>query len=402
MNSVPLSAITRGLIPDEFAPSVPESSVFAGFSDADILLQENHIAAVQQRPKSRAGFNLDASGCVVLPGFVDIHVHGAKGYDTMDGTTCSLTSMAQCFATHGVTGFLATTITAPHADTIQAVQTIAKYDSEAETGAQLLGIHLEGPYISPKYPGMHRLDYIRAPNVEEFRELLAAGPVRMITLAPEGSGAEQLIATALDNHVTVVMGHTNATYEGCLAAIETGINQATHTFNAMRGLHHRQPGTLGAVLSNDDVYAQVIVDNIHVHPAAIDILARCKGIEKTILITDAMVATDLLEGEYQFGGQKVYVSGKECRLADGTLAGSVLTMEEALRNFIDATGMPLSQAWPASSRTPLQSIGLDHRMGNIQAGYEANLVILNADLQVVATVVQGKLVYLREANRLSA
>jgi N-acetylglucosamine-6-phosphate deacetylase len=245
---------------------------------------------------------------------------------------------------------------------------------------------------------------IRPPDLEEFAGLVAAGSplsaVRIITLAPEQPGAHALIQRARAQGIVVVAGHTNATYEECEAAVVLGLSQATHTYNAMRGLHHRQPGALGAVLSDDAMDAQLIADNIHVHPAAMKILARCKGVERILLITDAMRAAGLAPGEYELGGQPVTVKDKECRLADGTLAGSVLTMEAALANFMAASGLSLSQAWPATSRTPARALGLEDELGSIAPGYRADLVLLDRELQVVATVVGGRVIYLREPERL--
>jgi N-acetylglucosamine-6-phosphate deacetylase len=209
-----------------------------------------------------------------------------------------------------------------------------------------------------------------------------------------------LIRQARAHKVVVVLGHTNATYTDCERAVTWGISQATHTYNAMRGLHHRQPGTLGAVLSLDTIDAQLIADNIHVHPAGMKILARCKGAEHTLLITDAIRATGLPAGEYELGGQPVWVKNGECRLADGTLAGSILTMDQALRNFIAATGWSLAQAWPTTSRTAARTLSLAPTLGTLTPGAYGDLVVLDQALRVVATVVGGAVVYLREAERL--
>ena len=198
---------------------------------------------------------------------------------------------------------------------------------------------------------------------------------------------------ALDAGVTVVAGHTSATYEEAIDAFDLGVSQATHTYNAMTGLHHRRPGTLGAVLTDDRVFAQLIADNIHVHPAAMAVLARCKGAARTVLITDAIRAAGLAEGDYELGGQPVTVRDGQCRLADGTLAGSVLTMDRALVNLMAATGWSLAQAWPASSRTAATALGLDNELGSIAPGYLADLVVLDPTLQVQTTIVGGEIVW---------
>lgn len=402
-NSLPVASlfIRRGLIPAEFAPQNALASDVPGFALADLLTVGEQIHGVGASAVAQTTATLDATDCFVLPGFIDVHVHGGAGYDAMDATPEALAAMAHFFAQHGVTGFLATTMTAPHAMILAAVAAVGQWGEGIATGARILGVHVEGPYISLKFPGAQPAAYIRPPSLSEFAELLAAGPVRMITLAPEVDGAAELIAAARRQGVTVVWGHTNATYEMCVQAAGLGVTQATHTYNAMSGLHHRQPGVLGATLTLDTIYAQLIADNIHVHPAAMKVLARCKGVERTVLITDAMRAAGLPDGEYELGGQPVTVSDGSCRLADGTLAGSILTMERALANFMTATGLPLATAWPATSRTPAQSLGLAQHYGSLTPGYQADLVLLNAQLQVIATVVGGQVVVLHEPARLS-
>jgi N-acetylglucosamine-6-phosphate deacetylase len=406
--------ILNGRLPVEFVypaehPQVVLNASEAGFAPASIFSAQGRIVSIQGDagtiPPQKTVTTLDATGCYILPGFVDVHVHGSAGQDVMDATPAALATLANFFAQQGVTSFLPTTMTAPHAPTLAAVENVARValtyaHGGTGTGARILGIHLEGPYLSRKFPGAQPIEYIRPPNLAEFRQLLAAGPVKMITLAPEEAGADELIGEALRHQVRVVLGHTNATYEQAQHAIGLGLSQATHTYNAMTGLHHRQPGTLGAVLTNPAIYAQVITDNVHVHPAAVDVLVRCKSVARTIVITDAIRATGLPPGEYDLGGQMVKVEGDECRLADGTLAGSVLTMDRGLRNFMAATGLSLAQAWPATSRTPAHALGLASELGSIAPGFWADLVLLDEALQVVATVVAGQVAYLREAGRL--
>lgn len=392
--------IRHGLLPAEFLPNDAPSSTSPGFTTGDLFIHGAQIDATSQHILPDGAAVLDAIDCFILPGFIDLHVHGGAGYDTMDATDEALAAMAHFFAQHGVTAFLATTMTAPHADILRAVTAVGQRRTQNTSGARMLGLHVEGPYISLKFPGAQPAEYIRPPSLQEFAELMAAGPVRMITLAPEVTGADELIETARQQGVITVWGHTNATYESCVRAAQLGMTQATHTYNAMSGLHHRKPGVLGATLALDTIYAQLIADNIHVHPAAMNILMRCKGVARTVLITDAMRAAGLPEGEYELGGQPVTVSAGSCRLADGTLAGSILTMECALANFMAATGLSLADAWPVSSRTPAQSLGLAHQVGALAPGYQADVVLLDAELQVVATIVGGQVVYLREPARL--
>ncbi len=396
--SIALAAIWNGTWPANAADE-PSPEPMAG----TIVIHQEQIAQLrpgdtaEERPPARPA--LDATGCTVLPGFIDVHVHGGAGFDTMDATPEALAAMARFFVRHGVTGFYPTTVTAEHGATLKAVRNAAAMQ-DVPRGARILGVHLEGPYISPHFPGAQPAGFIREPNLAEFEELTATGPVRLITLAPEQPGADQLIQAALDKNIRVVLGHTAATYEQAKAAIRSGVSQATHTFNAMTGLHHRRPGALGAVLSEDDIYGQLIPDNIHVHPAAMKILARCKGVARTILITDAIRAAGLPPGEYELGGQAVTVRDGACRLASGTLAGSIVTMDRALANFTAATGLSLAETWPASSRTPAEAMGLHGEIGSIAPGFRADLALLDEQLQVAATIVGGRVAFLRDEWRL--
>ncbi|MEZ4863114.1 MAG: N-acetylglucosamine-6-phosphate deacetylase [Caldilineaceae bacterium] len=390
--------VRHGLLPCEFVPGTAAAA--AEFSAADLAVVDGRIAKVGAALADDTFTQLAATGCYVLPGFIDVHVHGGAGADTMDATSEALETMTQFFAQHGVTAFLPTTITAPHGEIVTALRAVAAYKQEEAPGARILGVHVEGPYISPDYPGAQPATFIRPPDLVEFAELIAAGPLRMITLAPEVAGAARMIGMATQQGIVAVWGHTNATYAECVEAAAAGVTQATHTYNAMSGLHHRNPGVLGATLALDGVYAQLIADNIHVHPAAMKILARCKGAAQTILITDAMRAAGLPDGEYELGGQPVTVKAGACRLANGALAGSILTLDQALVNFMMATGWSLAKAWPVTSRTPARALGLGATLGELAPGYQADIVLLNERLEVEATLVGGKVVYLRDQARL--
>lgn len=385
-----------------------EAPLAGTLQPAQVEIRGTRIAAIHDgrtATSDNSAATLDATGCVALPGFIDVHIHGALGVDTMDADPAALARMARFVAQHGVTAFLPTTMTADAPSTLAAVQAVAAAGERPHAnGAAILGVHLEGPFISPRFPGAQFASAIRPPDLAEFAQLCEAGPVRMITLAPEMPGALDLVRKARALGIVAVTGHTAATYAECEAGVEAGVTQATHTYNAMSGLHHREPGTLGSVLSNDRVYAQLIADNVHVHPATMKILARCKGMARTILITDAMRAVGLPPGNYELGGQAVTVSVVkgmgECRLADGTLAGSLLTLERGLANFNAATGLSIAETWPTTSQTPAMALGLDGERGKIATGYLADLTLLDAAGEVVATVVQGRVVYLRDRERL--
>ncbi|MCY4080213.1 MAG: N-acetylglucosamine-6-phosphate deacetylase [Caldilineaceae bacterium] len=373
-----------------------------------LTFRDGEVGGWQSEGAIWEGSFVDGSGCTLLPGFIDVHIHGSGGADVMDATPESLETMSRFLVRHGVTGFYATTVTASREATLAAVENAARYVEssrsgngvEGAAGARVLGVHLEGPFLSAAFPGAQNPAHIRPPSAKEFEELLGAGPVRMITLAPEVAGADTLIGMAAAAGVRVVMGHTGATFEEATSAMEAGVSQATHTYNAMTGLHHRRPGAVGATLSDDRIYAQLIADGIHVHPAAMRILGRCKGPARTLLISDAIGAAGMAEGRYEMGRLPVIVKDGACRLEDGTLAGSVLTLDAALRNFMSATGWPLVQAWPATSLSQAQAMGIDREVGRIRRGARADLVLLDSETQVAATVVGGRLAYLRDSWRL--
>lgn len=398
ITNLPLSLIMGGRLP------VQDSQTPHAWTEASVAISPEGWIEDIRPPASRpspSAFN--ATDCTILPGFIDLHVHGCDGHDVMDATPEALIAMSKFMVRHGVTGFYPTTMTAPPSPTLDAVKAVAAIAKDAQLpGARILGVHLEGPYISPKFPGAQPRDFVRAPDLTEFSALLAAGPVKIMTLAPEQPGASALMKMALAHGVTLVMGHTAASYDEAVEAVTRGVTQATHTYNAMTGLHHRSPGVVGAVLSQDSVFAQLIADNIHVHSAAMKVLARCKGPNHTLLITDAIRATGLPPGQYELGGQPVTVQNGECRLADGTLAGSILTMDRALRNFLAAAGWSLVHGWPVTSRAQAQALGIDDEFGTIAPGYRADLVVLDHALAVVATIVGGRLVYVRDAWRIQA
>lgn len=358
-----------------------------------VLIEDGVIRAIAAHLDAPADATvIDARAHIVLPGFIDIHVHGAMDADTMDARPEALQTMARFFAAHGVTGFLPTTMTAPRERIEAAIENVkqAMTGPPAPGAARILGIHVEGPFINPKQCGAQPVEFMRPADPHEYRPWLESGSVRLITVAPEVDGAMHLIEDAQRFGVAVAIGHTDATYAQAQAAFAAGANQATHTFNAMRGLHHREPGALGAVMANDAVYAQLICDNVHVHPAAMNVLYKCKGADRLVIITDAMEATGLGDGEFTLGAQRVFVREGVAQLEGGALAGSTLTMDAAFRNIIAATGCSLAEASRMCSASPARAAGVGDRKGRIAPGYDADLVILDAALRVVKTIVGGR------------
>ncbi|MFL5339675.1 MAG: N-acetylglucosamine-6-phosphate deacetylase, partial [Gemmataceae bacterium] len=303
----------------------------------------------------------DYGDAFILPGLIDLHVHGIAGADVMDASRESLEVMARRFAAHGVTGFLATTVTQSLDLTRRVIAGIRDHmESPKDGGARILGIHLEGPFVNRAFKGMQNELYILPPDPDLARDLLihGGGHVTRVSLAPELAGAEQLIRLLRAENVHVSIAHTGATYEQALEAVRLGATHVTHCFNAMTGLHHRRPGVAGAAMLHEDLYAELIADGIHVHPAVMRLLIRTKGREWVMLVTDSMSAADMPDGRYEFGGHDVTVRDGVARLKDGTLASSTLTMEAAVRNLVRLCQIRLVDAVHMGSTTPAKAMGL--------------------------------------------
>lgn len=333
---------------------------------------------------------IDAGGAYVCPGLVDVHIHGYLGADTSDGNMDGVRKMARGLVANGVTSFLPTTMTVEWPVLEKCFEQLRVLKAESEqpdfTGAQILGCHAEGPFINPARKGAQAAEAIIPPDAEKtlaYRDI-----IRVMTYAPEMPGAEVFASQILaESDIRLSIGHTSADYEGAMAAIKLGASRVTHTFNAMTGLHHRDPGVVGAALTGP-VYCELIADTFHVHPGVFSLMDRAKG-DRLVLITDCTRAGGLQDGEYSLGGQPIFVKGIECRLADGTIAGSVLRLNEAVRNFRDHAGVPMWKAVRAASLNAAESVGAEAYKGSLEQGKDADIVLLDDECRVQATYIRG-------------
>lgn len=357
-------------------------------SSADLIEEENY--KVIEIP---AHFN-------AVPGFIDVHIHGVAGADTMDATKEALDTMAGALPKEGTTSFLATTMTQEGKQIENALINAGQYISEQQSqgAAEVLGIHLEGPFVNANMAGAQPIQHIVDPNLTLFKEWqqLSNETIKLVTLAPEQPGGLEMVRYLKENGIIASIGHTNATYEQVGEAIEAGANHVTHLFNQMRGLHHREPGVVGAAFLRDELKAEIIVDGIHVRPEMVNLAYKQKRSEGLILITDSMRAKCLKNGMYDLGGQEVTVKDGKAVLEDGTLAGSILKLGHAVKNIVTYTGCLLEDAIEMASVNPAKQLNLFERKGSIAVGKDADIVILDDNMEVFMTFCRGTLAYKRE------
>lgn len=364
-----------------------------GIVDGKILLIENgRISGLSDNVPDGVEI-LDACGNYVSPGFIDIHIHGGGGCDTMDGTAESLNHISKLIAKHGVTSFLPTTMTYEVQDIIKAVKAVKDTMHNGTEGANILGVHLEGPFINEKNKGAQDAKFVQKPDINLMAQLVQDdfSVVRNITLAPEIERADELIRFLVGHGITVSLGHTNGTYDEAMSGIGHGVSHSTHLYNAMRGFSHREPGVVGAIFDSR-ITSELIADGVHLHFAAIRTALAVKGYENCALITDAMSACGMKDGEYILGGQKVYVKDGAARLHDGTLAGSTLTLDTAVKNIIKNTSLNIFEAVYMATAVPARIIKADNAKGHIRQGYDADIVIFDQDINIKTTIVGGRIV----------
>jgi N-acetylglucosamine-6-phosphate deacetylase len=365
-----------------------------------VLLDGPQIVAVgtpEQVPCPAGAELIDATELLLTPGFIDLQINGAFGHDfTADPS--SIWPVAELLPRYGITAFLPTIITSPPETVAVAQQIITQVPATGARGAIPLGLHIEGPFLNPQKVGAHNPALLRPPDLAAVRNWSPERGVRLVTLAPELPGAMDLIHALLDQGVTISAGHSTATFEEAKAGFDAGIRYGTHLFNAMPPLHHRRPRLVGALLSDERTTVGMIVDGIHIHPSMVHLAWRALGPRRLNLVTDAMAALGMAPGTHRLADSSVVVDGSSARLADGTLAGSILSLDGALRNLMDFVNCPLAQAVPTVTSTAADVLGLGGSRGCVAPGYAADLVLLTPDLEVHTTIVSGKVVYTHPQN----
>ncbi|WP_407083461.1 N-acetylglucosamine-6-phosphate deacetylase [Photobacterium leiognathi] len=334
----------------------------------------------------------ELEGQTLVPGFIDIHIHGRAGADVMDATPQALQTIADALPKTGVVAWVGTTVTAPWQDIINALQQVREFCQQPkQVGAKLLGSFLEGPYFTEAYRGSHPTQYLQAPSIAALAELkeVAGDSLIRVALAPEYQGSDEAIQWLTAQGIKTSIAHTSANFEQVTTAHQHGADCGVHLFNGMSGLHHREPGCAGAVLFHD-MLAELIADGIHVHPVMMQLAYRMKGYQQLALITDCMRAGGLSNGKYQLGAQMITVTNGEARTDDGSLAGSTCSLDQALRNMIMLAGVPEWEAVQMATSVPAKYVGIDDKLGFIKPGYNASFALLDPQFQIQATLIDGQ------------
>lgn len=359
-----------------------------------IVIKNDKINSIEPGKYHGDLTTIDARGQHILPGFIDIHMHGGYGEDAMDASHDGLKHLSESLLSEGTTSYLATTMTQSDENITKALENIVDYQKVQDqyNAATIVGVHLEGPFISEHKVGAQNPAYVQRPSIAKVEQFQVAAnhQIKVITFAPEVEGANDTLK-ALHKDIQFSIGHTVATFDEVNDAVAHGAKHVTHLYNAGTSFEHREPGVFGAAWLNDQLSTELIVDGIHSHPAAVKIAYKQKGNERFFLITDAMRAKGMPDGEYDLGGQNVIVKGSEARLASGALAGSILKMNEGLKNLIAFTGDTLENLWRVTSLNQAIALNIDKQKGSLKVGKDADIVIVSDDIDVLATIKSGKL-----------
>lgn len=366
------------------AKIVLENEIFSG----DLEVKEGKISKISKNLTGE--ILLDVKNKYIVPGFIDIHIHGAKGFDVMDATDEAIFEISKYLGQHGVTSFLPTLLTQSKDKIIKALEVVGRFKDKRIEGATVVGVQMEGPYFSLDYRGAQNPEFIKEGFIEEIKEYINVNPglIKIVSLAPE-KNSDEVIKFLKNEGIIVAMGHTGASCERIKEACKCGLSHATHTFNGMKGLHHREPGALGAVMLIDEIYAELILDKIHVHPDSAKILLKCKGTDKVVLVSDCIMAGGMPEGEYTLGGLDVIVNNGEARVANGNLAGSTLTIDIAFKNAIEVLGLDIIDAVKLCSSNAAKELGIANK-GYIKEGLDADFLVVNEDYSINSVFSGGK------------
>lgn len=368
---------------------------FKTIKRGQIEINHSKITYVGQA-RSTEGKIIDFGSSIIAPGFIDIHIHGLSGYDAMDEDEESIQQISRILPSKGVTGFLATIQTAPYLEIINALKRVKKVIDVGVLGAKVLGSHLEGPYINFNKKGAQQ-DYIREPKLSELQEIIEASEdtLKVITLAPEVQGGVEAVKFLKDQNVIVSAGHTDATYDEAKQAFKAGVSMLGHFWNGMRGLHHREPGIVGAGLTCEDITVELIADCHHVHPVILELTVRMKGASKVTLVSDSIKPAGLAEGNHLYNGVNYKIADGLVKLPSGIIAGSSIGLDTAVKNMVIKVGLSVNEAFQMASDTPAKILGIGSK-GRLESGYDADLVIMDNEFNVLETVVEGITVYKRE------
>jgi N-acetylglucosamine-6-phosphate deacetylase len=368
---------------------------FETIEEGQIEIHESKIQYIGLTRTSKSKI-IDYGNSLIIPGLIDIHVHGLAGYDALDKNPDCIKFISKQLAVKGVTGFLATLQTAPYCEIIDALKRIENVMKKELRGSKILGSHLEGPYISPKRIGAQQ-KYLRKPVISELKGLLdnSKGTLKIVTLAPEIENCLKAIKYLKDNNVVVSAGHTDASYTEAWRAFDAGVKLLGHLWNGMRGLHHREPGIIGATLEAKEVMVELIADCYHVHPTILGLSVRLKGAKNVILVSDSIQPAGLPDGEYTYDDRTFFLEGGVIKLKSGVIAGSSIGLNEAVQNMVEKVGVSLNEAVQMATDNPARLLRLRSK-GRLEPGYDADITIMDNDFNIMETIVEGETIYKKE------